>query len=141
MAKTVSCRDVGIDCDFVAKGETNEDIMQQAAEHARTAHNMTEIPHQRSQKKFGVPSAMRPPSHSWRIRGLPLSRINQRPAPARLFPSTPGTAASFRGTTSPTEYFLGGRLFLDVETSLEVRAVINGDAVGRDVAHDNGRLL
>ncbi len=28
-----------MDCDFVAKGETNEDIMQQAAEHARTAHN------------------------------------------------------------------------------------------------------
>jgi hypothetical protein len=84
---------------------------------------------------------MRPPSHSWRIRGLPLSRINQRPAPARLFPSTPSTAASFRGTSSPTEYFLRGRLFLDVETSLEVRAVINGDAVGRDVAHDNGRLL
>jgi predicted small metal-binding protein len=44
MAKTVSCRDVGMDCDFVAKGETNEDIMQQAAEHARTAHNMAEIP-------------------------------------------------------------------------------------------------
>jgi predicted small metal-binding protein len=44
MSKTVSCRDVGMDCDFVAKGETNEDIMRQAAEHARTAHNMTEIP-------------------------------------------------------------------------------------------------
>ena len=28
-----------MDRDFVAKGETNEDIMQQAAEHARTAHN------------------------------------------------------------------------------------------------------
>jgi predicted small metal-binding protein len=37
MAKTVSCRDVGMDCDFVAWGETTEDIMQQAAEHARTA--------------------------------------------------------------------------------------------------------
>jgi len=44
MAKTISCRDVGMDCDFVAKGETTEDIMRQAAEHARTAHNMTEIP-------------------------------------------------------------------------------------------------
>jgi predicted small metal-binding protein len=44
MAKTVSCRDVGMDCDFVAKGETEQDILQQAAEHARTAHNMTEIP-------------------------------------------------------------------------------------------------
>jgi hypothetical protein len=32
-------RDMGMDCDFVAKGETYEDIVQQAAEHARTAHN------------------------------------------------------------------------------------------------------
>jgi predicted small metal-binding protein len=44
MAKTVSCRDVGMDCDFVAKGETAEDILQQCAEHARKDHNMTEIP-------------------------------------------------------------------------------------------------
>jgi len=44
MAKTVSCRDVGMDCDFVAKGETDEDILQQCAEHARKDHNMTEIP-------------------------------------------------------------------------------------------------
>jgi predicted small metal-binding protein len=33
-----------MDCDFVAKGETEQDILQQAAEHARTAHNMNEIP-------------------------------------------------------------------------------------------------
>jgi predicted small metal-binding protein len=33
-----------MDCDFVAKGETDEDILQQCAEHARKDHNMTEIP-------------------------------------------------------------------------------------------------
>jgi predicted small metal-binding protein len=44
MAKIVSCRDVGVDCDFVAKGETEQDILRQCTEHARTAHNMTEIP-------------------------------------------------------------------------------------------------
>ncbi len=44
MAKVVSCKDVGVDCDFVMRGETTEDILQQAAEHARTVHNMTEIP-------------------------------------------------------------------------------------------------
>jgi hypothetical protein len=91
MAETVSCRDVGMDCDFVAKGETNEDILQRTA--------------------------------------------------ARLFPSTPSGPPSFRGTSSPTRYVFRGRLLLDVETSLEVRAFINGDAMGRDVAHDNGRLL
>jgi predicted small metal-binding protein len=54
MAKTVSCRDVGMDCDFVAKGETTEDIMRQAAEHARTAHNMTEIPPEVADKVRGA---------------------------------------------------------------------------------------
>ena len=39
---------------FVAKGETNEDITQQAAEHARTAHNMTEIPPEVADKVRGA---------------------------------------------------------------------------------------
>jgi len=44
MAKTLNCRDVGVDCDFVAKGETEQEILEQCAEHARTAHGMNEIP-------------------------------------------------------------------------------------------------
>jgi len=44
MAKTVNCRDVGVDCDFVARGETEQEVLQQCAEHARTAHGMNEIP-------------------------------------------------------------------------------------------------
>jgi predicted small metal-binding protein len=44
MSKVVSCRDVGMDCDFVAHGETEKDILAQCAEHARTHHGMTEIP-------------------------------------------------------------------------------------------------
>jgi len=44
MAKTVNCRDVGVDCDFVAHGETDQEVLQQCAEHARTAHGMSEIP-------------------------------------------------------------------------------------------------
>ncbi len=44
MAKMVSCKDAGVDCDFVMRGETAEDVLQQAAEHARTVHNMAEIP-------------------------------------------------------------------------------------------------
>jgi len=50
MAKVVSCRDVGVDCDFVARGETEQDILRQTAEHARTAHNMTEIPAELAEK-------------------------------------------------------------------------------------------
>jgi predicted small metal-binding protein len=44
MAKTVSCRDVGSDCDFVARGNSEEEIMSQVAEHARVEHNMSEVP-------------------------------------------------------------------------------------------------
>jgi len=44
MAKTVSCRDVGADCDFVARGNSEDEIMQTLSEHARTDHQMSEIP-------------------------------------------------------------------------------------------------
>ncbi len=44
MEKRLSCRDVGVDCDFVACGKSEEEIFQKAAEHARTDHNMNEIP-------------------------------------------------------------------------------------------------
>jgi predicted small metal-binding protein len=42
--KELSCRDVGVDCDFVARGKDEKEILAKAAEHARKAHNMTEIP-------------------------------------------------------------------------------------------------
>jgi predicted small metal-binding protein len=44
MEKRLSCRDMGADCDFVACGKTVEEVMQKASEHARTDHNMNEIP-------------------------------------------------------------------------------------------------
>jgi predicted small metal-binding protein len=44
MAKVLRCRDVGMDCDFVARAETEEEVLKKAAEHAETTHNMKEIP-------------------------------------------------------------------------------------------------
>ena len=44
MEKRLSCRDVGVDCDFVACGKTEEEIFQKASQHAKTDHNMSEIP-------------------------------------------------------------------------------------------------
>ena len=44
MAKMVSCREVGVDCDFLARGETEQEVMQKCAEHAKSAHGMDEIP-------------------------------------------------------------------------------------------------
>jgi predicted small metal-binding protein len=43
MSKFVSCRNVGVDCDFVARGESEQEILQQCAEHARSAHGMNEL--------------------------------------------------------------------------------------------------
>jgi len=54
MSKTVSCREVGIDCDFVAKGETEQEVLQECAEHARKEHGMTELPADLAEKVRGA---------------------------------------------------------------------------------------
>jgi predicted small metal-binding protein len=53
MSKIVSCREVGVDCDFVAKGETEQEVLQQCAEHARKEHGMTELPADLAEKVRG----------------------------------------------------------------------------------------
>ena len=50
MSKRMSCRDVGPDCDFVARGESVEEVMGQVADHARTAHGMEEVPTELAEK-------------------------------------------------------------------------------------------
>ncbi len=44
MVKVLKCKDVGMDCDFVAHGETEEEILKLAVEHTGTTHDMKEIP-------------------------------------------------------------------------------------------------
>jgi predicted small metal-binding protein len=56
MAKTISCRDVGVDCDFQATGETVDDVLRQCADHAKSAHGIEEIPPELAAK---VQSAIR----------------------------------------------------------------------------------
>jgi predicted small metal-binding protein len=34
------CRETGLDCDYVIKGETEEEILKNGAEHATKVHNM-----------------------------------------------------------------------------------------------------
>lgn len=36
----MKCRDVGFDCGFVAKGNSEQEIMQQAAVHAQKDHGI-----------------------------------------------------------------------------------------------------
>jgi predicted small metal-binding protein len=43
MAKVLHCRDVGFDCDGVIRAETEEEILQQAAEHAAADHGVNSI--------------------------------------------------------------------------------------------------
>ena len=50
MPKTLSCRDVGVDCDATFTGETEAEIMTQAAEHARTVHGFEEVPPEIAEK-------------------------------------------------------------------------------------------
>src|SRR5579863_9975668 len=40
MSKVLKCREVGMDCDFVAHGENEEQVMSKAVEHARKDHGM-----------------------------------------------------------------------------------------------------
>ena len=37
---TVLCRETGLDCDYVIKGKTEEEILKNGAEHAMKAHGM-----------------------------------------------------------------------------------------------------
>lgn len=50
MPKTLNCRDVGPDCDFVASGDTDAEIMTKAVEHARSEHGFDEIPPELAEK-------------------------------------------------------------------------------------------
>jgi predicted small metal-binding protein len=54
MAKTLSCRDAGVDCDFVARGNTEEEIFRQCAKHGKEAHGMNEIPEDLRVKMRGL---------------------------------------------------------------------------------------
>ena len=42
MAKTMACRDLGVDCFYVARGETEEKLMADVAKHAKEVHGYTE---------------------------------------------------------------------------------------------------
>jgi predicted small metal-binding protein len=43
VTKAISCRDVGVDCDFTARGETAEDVMSAYTSHAKETHGFDSI--------------------------------------------------------------------------------------------------
>lgn len=44
MAKVLKCDDINPGCSFEARGNTDEDVLKEAAEHAKTVHKMNEFP-------------------------------------------------------------------------------------------------
>ena len=38
--KTITCREAGFECDYVVKGDTEEEVMKNGAEHAIKEHHM-----------------------------------------------------------------------------------------------------
>jgi predicted small metal-binding protein len=43
MARELRCADVGFDCEGVITADTDEEVMTQAAQHAREVHGLDEI--------------------------------------------------------------------------------------------------
>jgi predicted small metal-binding protein len=44
MTKVLHCRELGFDCDGVVRAETEEEVLQQVAEHAREVHKIDKVP-------------------------------------------------------------------------------------------------
>jgi predicted small metal-binding protein len=44
MSKILKCGDVSLGCNAEIRGESEHDVLRQAAEHAKTAHQMDNIP-------------------------------------------------------------------------------------------------
>ncbi|MFC1899048.1 DUF1059 domain-containing protein [Chloroflexota bacterium] len=42
MAYTLTCEDFGGDCPYVARGETEEEVLQDGAKHAKEVHGYTD---------------------------------------------------------------------------------------------------
>ena len=42
MGLQFACKDIGVTCDFVARGETEEQVIQQANKHAKEVHGYTD---------------------------------------------------------------------------------------------------
>ena len=44
MEKSFTCSDAGVNCNWFASAENNEDLLNKIKEHAKNVHNFEEIP-------------------------------------------------------------------------------------------------
>jgi predicted small metal-binding protein len=54
MAKVLKCRDMGVQCDWVGRAKTEEELFRIAAEHASSAHGIKQIPKELLEKAKSV---------------------------------------------------------------------------------------
>ena len=54
MPKSLSCKDVGLNCDWKTQGQTEDEVLKKASEHARTVHKMNQMPPEMQQKVRGA---------------------------------------------------------------------------------------
>ena len=43
MMKVLSCRDVGVNCDFQARGKTVDEVIRKATDHAKKDHHIEKV--------------------------------------------------------------------------------------------------
>lgn len=55
--KRLHCRDLGFDCEGVIQAQTEEDILRQAAQHAKEVHNFEATPELVEQVKGKIQEA------------------------------------------------------------------------------------
>ncbi len=51
MAKVIYCKDAGLDCSEVVRGQTEEEVLQMSLEHGKAAHKMQATPELTQQVK------------------------------------------------------------------------------------------
>jgi len=52
--RELHCADAGFECDKTLQGESDDEVMSKAADHAREAHGMNEIDEATGQKLRGL---------------------------------------------------------------------------------------
>ncbi len=54
MEKVLHCKDVGFDCDGVVRANSAQEVLKLAAEHAKSAHGVTELTNEMVEKVKSV---------------------------------------------------------------------------------------
>ena len=50
MTKVLNCRDIGFDCEAVVRADSEEEALEQVAQHAKTVHGLNEVSPELAQK-------------------------------------------------------------------------------------------